>query len=143
MMKAIRQTISAFSTEQEPETIPGANKAAENIDRVTGQLRADEMFYLIAITLIAILIRSIHISQPYVDAWSYKQGTIAMIAENFYHHGFNILYPQINWAGRAPGYIGTEFPLVPFIASLLYIPFGVQEWVGRSVSLVQIGRAHV
>ena len=70
-----------------------------------------------------------------MDEWSFKQGTIAMIAENFYRNGFNIFYPQINWAGNAAGYIGTEFPLVPFLASLLYIPFGVQEWIGRSVSV--------
>jgi 4-amino-4-deoxy-L-arabinose transferase-like glycosyltransferase len=76
------------------------------------------------------------ISQPFVDTWSYKQGTIAMIAENFYRNGFNIFYPQINWAGSAAGYIGTEFPLVPFIASLLYIPFGVHEWIGRLLSVI-------
>lgn len=59
-----------------------------------------------------------------------------MISENFYLHGFNIFYPQINWAGNAPGYVGTEFPLVPFLASLLYLFFGVQDWIGRSVSVV-------
>ena len=59
-----------------------------------------------------------------------------MIAENFYLRGFNIFYPQINWAGNSPGYVGTEFPLVPFFASVLYLFFGVQEWVGRSVSVL-------
>jgi 4-amino-4-deoxy-L-arabinose transferase-like glycosyltransferase len=58
-----------------------------------------------------------------------------MIAENFYRHGFALVYPQINWAGAAPGYVGTEFPLVPFLAALLYAMFGVQAWVGRAVSV--------
>jgi 4-amino-4-deoxy-L-arabinose transferase-like glycosyltransferase len=58
-----------------------------------------------------------------------------MIAENFFRHGFALFYPQINWAGRAPGYVGTEFPLVPFLAALLYGVFGVQAWIGRAVSL--------
>ncbi|HEU4342514.1 MAG TPA: glycosyltransferase family 39 protein [Candidatus Binatia bacterium] len=58
-----------------------------------------------------------------------------MISENFYLHGFNIFYPQINWAGNGPGYVGTEFPLVPFFASLLYVFFDVQDWIGRSVSV--------
>ena len=58
-----------------------------------------------------------------------------MIAENFYRHGFNILYPQINWAGRLPGYVGTEFPLVPFLAAGLYGIFGVQDWIGRALSV--------
>ena len=58
-----------------------------------------------------------------------------MIAENFYRHGFALFYPQINWAGAAPGYVGTEFPLVPFMAAVLYGMFGVQAWVGRAVSV--------
>jgi 4-amino-4-deoxy-L-arabinose transferase-like glycosyltransferase len=91
---------------------------------------------LVGLLALGLCTRLIKISQPYVDEWSFKQGTIAMIAENFYRNGFNIFYPQINWAGNSAGYIGTEFPLVPFLASLLYVPFGVHEWVGRSVSVV-------
>jgi 4-amino-4-deoxy-L-arabinose transferase-like glycosyltransferase len=83
----------------------------------------------------ALGIRLIAISQPYVDAWSWRQADVAMIAENFYRHGFALFYPQINWAGTAPGYVGTEFPLVPFLAALLYGIFGVQAWVGRAVSV--------
>jgi 4-amino-4-deoxy-L-arabinose transferase-like glycosyltransferase len=98
--------------------------------------QSHEILALVGVLLLAVAVRLIKISQPYVDEWSYKQGTIAMIAENFYRNGFNIFYPQINWAGSAAGYIGTEFPLVPFLASLLYVPFGVQEWIGRSVSVV-------
>ena len=94
-----------------------------------------EVLVLAGIVALALTVRLVNISQPYVDEWSYKQGTIAMIAENFYRNGFNIFYPQINWAGDAAGYIGTEFPLVPFLASLLYVPFGVQDWIGRSVSV--------
>jgi 4-amino-4-deoxy-L-arabinose transferase-like glycosyltransferase len=98
-------------------------------------LQSHEILPLVGLFLLALAVRLIKISQPYVDEWSFKQGTIAMIAENFYRNGFNIFYPQINWAGSSPGYIGTEFPLVPFLASLLYVPFGVHEWIGRSVSV--------
>src|SRR5688572_6859370 len=41
------------------------------------------------------------------------------------------LLPTIDWAGPAPGYVGTEFPLVPFLALLLYLLLRVQEWIGR------------
>jgi 4-amino-4-deoxy-L-arabinose transferase-like glycosyltransferase len=80
-------------------------------------------------------LRLIAIAQPYVDAWSWRQADVAMIAENFYRHGFALFYPRINWAGTAAGYVGTEFPLVPFLAALLYKIFGVQAWVGRAVSV--------
>ncbi len=105
------------------------------MDSTPRMFRSRDMLPLVGLTLAAIIVRLIKISQPYVDQWSFKQGTIAMIAENFYRNGFNIFYPQINWAGSSAGYIGTEFPLVPFLASLLYVPFGVHEWVGRSVSV--------
>jgi hypothetical protein len=75
------------------------------------------------------------VTQPFVDHWSWRQADVAMIAENFYRHGFHLLYPQINWAGPAPGYVGTEFPLVPFLAAGLYRMFGVQDWIGRAISV--------
>ena len=99
-------------------------------------LQKAELFLLFAVLSLGVLARIIYISQPFVDAWSWRQADVAMISENFYLHGFNIFYPQINWAGNSPGYVGTEFPLVPFIVSLLYLVFGVQDWIGRSVSVL-------
>jgi Dolichyl-phosphate-mannose-protein mannosyltransferase len=98
-------------------------------------LRRFEINLLFTVTLFGVLLRLIEIRQPFVDAWSWRQADVAMIAENFYHHGFNIFYPQINWAGPSPGYVGTEFQIIAFIAALFYLLFGVQEWIGRSVSV--------
>lgn len=95
-----------------------------------------EIFLIFVLIALGILIRIIQIDQPFIDAWTWRQSDVAMIAENFYRHGFNIFYPQIDWAGSSPGYIGTEFPLVPFIASLLYVFFDVHEWIGRSISVL-------
>jgi Dolichyl-phosphate-mannose-protein mannosyltransferase len=98
-------------------------------------LQPRETILLLALLCLGISLRLIDISRPFVGEWSWRQADVAMIAENFYHNGFNIFYPQINWAGDHPGYVGTEFPLVPFIASLFYVFFGVHEWIGRSVSV--------
>jgi 4-amino-4-deoxy-L-arabinose transferase-like glycosyltransferase len=97
--------------------------------------RRREQLLLCAILAGGLGIRLIAISQPYVDAWSWRQADVAMIAENFYRHGFALFYPRVNWAGTAPGYVGTEFPLVPCLAAVLYAAFGVQAWVGRAVSV--------
>lgn len=59
-----------------------------------------------------------------------------MIARNFYTHGFHLCYPQIDWAGPAPEYVCTEFPLVPFLAALVYLLTGVRDWVGRAESVL-------
>jgi hypothetical protein len=98
-------------------------------------LQSTELVLLFAVMFLGVLCRLIYISQPFVDDWSWRQADVAMIAENFYLHGFNIFYPQINWAGNSPGYVGTEFPLVPFLASMLYLFFGIQDWIGRSISI--------
>jgi 4-amino-4-deoxy-L-arabinose transferase-like glycosyltransferase len=94
-----------------------------------------EILLLSLILLGGVAIRMIHVTQPYVDHWCYRQTDTAQIARNFSLYGFNIFSPQINWGGNVPGYIGTEFPLVPFLASLLYLFFGVQDWIGRSISI--------
>ena len=94
---------------------------------------------LVGVLSVGITIRLIQISQPFVDRWSWRQADVAMIARNFYRHGFNIFYPQIDWAGSSPGYVGTEFPLVPFLASLVYVVSGEHEWVGRSISVFFFG----
>ena len=82
-----------------------------------------------------ILVRLCWITQPFVDQWSWRQADVAMIARNYLRHGFRFLWPQIDWAGSAPGYVGTEFPLVPSITALAYVVVGVHEWVGRAVSV--------
>ena len=59
-----------------------------------------------------------------------------MIAGNFYREGFDIFYPRIDWAGSHPGYVGTEFPLVPYLIAWLYVPVGEHLYLGRLVSIV-------
>jgi 4-amino-4-deoxy-L-arabinose transferase-like glycosyltransferase len=100
------------------------------------QPRTLQLILLLAVISLGVACRLIQVSQPFIDAYSWRQADVAMISENFYLHGFNIFHPQINWAGDSPGYVGTEFPLVPFFASLLYLVFGVEDWIGRSVSVV-------
>ena len=51
-------------------------------------------------------------------------------------NGFRFGYPQIDWAGNAPGYVGTEFPILPFIAAVCYKFAGVHEWIGRIQAVI-------
>jgi 4-amino-4-deoxy-L-arabinose transferase-like glycosyltransferase len=91
---------------------------------------------VIPICLVAVAARLISINQPYVDHWSWRQSDVAAIARNFLQNGFRFGYPQINWAGDAPGYVGTEFPILPFIAALCYTFAGVHEWIGRAQAVI-------
>src|SRR5438045_5107295 len=89
-----------------------------------------------AICVLAVAARLILTSQPYVDHWSWRQSDVAAIARNFLQNGFRFAYPQIDWAGNAPGYVGTEFPILPFIAALCYKFAGIHEWVGRIQAVI-------
>ena len=83
------------------------------------------------IMVAALVVRLIGIDQPFIDPWSWRQSDVAAIARNFLENGFRFTRPQIDWAGDQPGYVGTEFPILPFVAALVYRSAGVQEWIGR------------
>ncbi|PYL57848.1 MAG: hypothetical protein DMF30_04790 [Verrucomicrobia bacterium] len=85
----------------------------------------------IFISILAIAARLILIDQPYIDNWSWRQSDVAAIARNYLQSGFHFAHPQIDWAGDGPGFVGTEFPILPFLAAICYKFFGVHEWIGR------------
>jgi len=91
---------------------------------------------LVAIWTFAVVVRLILIDQPYVDHWSWRQSDVAAIARNFFEYGFRFGYPQIDWAGGSAGYVGTEFPILPFLAAICYKFAGIHEWIGRSQSVI-------
>ena len=91
---------------------------------------------VIALSTLAVAARFVLIDQPYIDKWSWRQSDVAAIARNFLQNGFHFARPQIDWAGDQPGYVGTEFPILPFIAALCYEIFGVHEWIGRIQAVI-------
>jgi 4-amino-4-deoxy-L-arabinose transferase-like glycosyltransferase len=91
---------------------------------------------VIAMWFLAVAVRLILINQPYIDHWSWRQSDVAAIARNFFEHGFRFGYPQIDWAGGSAGYVGTEFPILPFLAAICYKFAGIHEWIGHSQSVI-------
>ena len=91
---------------------------------------------IVAILLVAALLRFNQISQPMTDAFSWRQVSNAMIADNFYHRDTNIFYPEVSWNGSGPSYRGRELQTISYIAALLYTIFGQHDWVGRSVGVL-------
>src|SRR5205809_5690451 len=90
----------------------------------------------ITLSILAVAARLILIDQPYIDRWSWRQSDVASIARNFEENGFHFTHPQIDWAGDAPGYVGTEFPILPFVAAICYKFAGVHEWIGRLQAVI-------
>src|SRR5215475_10710140 len=108
---------------------------------VSGRVGAPRRSYhitklLILLWIFAVAARLILIKQPYVDHWSWRQSDVAAIARNFFENGFRFSRPQIDWAGGSAGYVGTEFPILPYLAAICYRFAGIHEWIGRSQSVV-------
>jgi hypothetical protein len=61
--------------------------------------RLNTSFYLLIILVLAASLRLNHINQPFTDAFSWRQSSTAMIADNNYRTNWNIFYPEVNWTG--------------------------------------------
>jgi 4-amino-4-deoxy-L-arabinose transferase-like glycosyltransferase len=99
--------------------------------RQVSNIRFVSRSFLILILAGALIVRLIGIDQPFIDPWSWRQSDVAAIARNYSENGFHFARPQIDWAGNERGFVGTEFPILPFLAALFYKGAGVQEWIGR------------
>jgi len=95
-----------------------------------------DKWLVLFIVVAALGVRLIGIDQPFIDPWSWRQSDVAAIARNFFESGFRFAWPQIDWAGNEPGYVGTEFPILPFAAALFYRCAGIHEWIGRAQSVL-------
>src|SRR3954469_25374244 len=115
----------------ETATLRSPNEVA---GRDAGTDAAPKIMFVICI--FAVAARLIFINQPYIDHWSWRQSDVAAIARNFFQNGFRFGYPQIDWAGNAPGYVGTECPILPLIAAVCYKLAGVHEWIGRIQAVI-------
>jgi len=90
---------------------------------------------LILILAVAAVLRLNRVTQPFIDAFSWRQASTAMMAQNYYRTNWNIFYPEVNWNGPGPTYQGREFQTVTYIAALLYRLLGQRDWVGRGVAV--------
>ncbi|KGG12070.1 MULTISPECIES: ArnT family glycosyltransferase [Prochlorococcus] len=86
--------------------------------------------------IVGLILRLININSPILGIHSWRQADTAAIARNFYIHSTPIWLPQIDWIGSSNGYVESEFPIFPYLVSILYKLLGVNEWIGRSLSVV-------
>jgi len=104
------------------------------ITSIRKSLRAHPARWIIAVAVLArvpLLFTGLTYSS---DIW--RQADTASIAQNFWHGGYRLLFPQIDWGGAGPGYVEAEFQLYPFAVALLYRLLGGEHlWLGKLVSL--------
>ena len=83
------------------------------------------------VLVLAALLRLNHVTEPLTDAFSWRQASTAMMADNCYRTDWNIFFPEVSWTGPGPNYQGREFQTFSYLASLLYTVFGQHESIGR------------
>jgi len=93
-------------------------------------------YALLFIILLGLLLRLRGLFSPILDLYSSRQEQCAMIARNFFRHGYNIFHPEVDWFGPFNSSWRLEFPLVSYLAALLYSIFGIHEFLGRIVNIV-------
>src|SRR5438034_5734280 len=121
-----------------PARVDSRDSALRCLPKALGAVQSScpRTVLVIALLVLAVAVRLLLINQPFIDRWSWRQSDVAAIARNFSENGFRFTYPQIDWAGSAPGYVGTEFPVLPFVAALCYKFAGVHEWIGRIQAVI-------
>ncbi|WP_226415105.1 glycosyltransferase family 39 protein [Synechococcus sp. MU1642] len=82
------------------------------------------------------LLRMVQIWMPVVGVHSWRQADTAAMARHFSQAGTPIWMPQVDWGGASAGFVESEFPLYPYLVSRLYNLMGVQEWLGRGLSVL-------
>jgi 4-amino-4-deoxy-L-arabinose transferase-like glycosyltransferase len=92
-------------------------------------------FPLLLILGFGIYLRSQYLQLPMAEAHRWREITNADIARNFYERSMNLFLPQVNWGGAGHPYVGMEFPLLQWLAALLYFPFGEHAVIGRLISM--------
>ncbi len=106
--------------------------------RVPGEesIKRAHLLTLGAVVLLAVLLRLPFVTQPLVDAFSWRQASTAMMADNFRTGGWNIFLPEVSWTGPGPSYQGREFQLLSYITAILHAVFGWHDWFGRLVAML-------
>ena len=82
------------------------------------------------------LLRLVQIWMPVVGVHSWRQADTAAMARHFSMADTPIWLPQIDWGGASAGFVESEFPIYPFLVSRVYGLIGIQEWLGRGLSVI-------
>lgn len=92
---------------------------------------------LLAILCLAAALRFTKLDLPFVEPYNSlsRQAIVATVARNFYQHGFDFFYPEIDENGRGPYLYNAEMPIYSYLMAIGYkLSGGVNEWAARAVS---------
>jgi 4-amino-4-deoxy-L-arabinose transferase-like glycosyltransferase len=89
---------------------------------------------LLLILVLGTALRLQYVDLPFAEAHRWRFVTNLDVTRNFATRSMNIFWPQASWGGPA-AYLGMEFPLLQWIAAVLYKVFGDHETLCRYVTI--------
>jgi 4-amino-4-deoxy-L-arabinose transferase-like glycosyltransferase len=98
--------------------------------------RRYENLVLGAIIVFIFIIRILTIQNPALDRTEWKEIDYITISKNYQTNHYNLFQPTISWPAEPPRVTAMEFPLVPYLASLLYNFFGFNIYTVRIITLI-------
>jgi len=87
------------------------------------------------ILLLALAARLYSVNAPLTDGGQERQTQVAMIARNLYRDNLNMLYPRMDTSAPEAGYTMLEFPIQSALMAIIYYLVGVQDIVGRLITI--------
>ena len=93
-----------------------------------------DLWFVLAF-VIGLALRCQYIQLPIAEAHSWRQITNADIARNFAEISGNILYPQVSWGGPRDAFVSMEFPLLQWLAGMLFRVFDNHELICRVLAI--------
>jgi hypothetical protein len=105
--------------------------------------KISEWILVLSLLFIGVYVRTYKLDAPLADWHSWREADTASVARNFVKDKFDMLYPQSDSflalnEHNLPNpnrYFINEFPLYNAIVATLYKQFGVNEAIGRMVSI--------
>ncbi|MBV9217279.1 MAG: glycosyltransferase family 39 protein [Acidobacteria bacterium] len=85
---------------------------------------------IIVLFVAAAVVRFADAFRP-INQASWREADLGAISRNFTLEGMNPLLPRIDWRGTGPGYAEMELPLFPWLTSITYKVFGINDDIGR------------
>ncbi len=73
---------------------------------------------------------------PALDRTQWKEIDYLEISTNYWHHGFNFFHPEVSWPADPPRVTAMEFPIIPYLASLLYSILGFNVYSVRVLPML-------